>query len=94
MGNDTNRGSILFVRHLCAFDVQVDPLLLVDLAAFVGLNCTSIQANEVWRRQAYARLPDSYNSYGLSVEMLTWMNDTMSKLLPEEMLIQYDLPST
>lgn len=63
----------------------------MDLAAFVGLDCTDDEADDVWQRHTYPNPPGDYTTYGLSTETLEWMNTTMSELLPEVMLVRYDL---
>lgn len=83
---------MLPVRHdLGSYDSQADPLQLMELAEFMGLNCTLTEVEDIRQRHTYSHIPDKYNTYGLSVETLEWMNGTMSKLLPEKVLTQYDL---
>lgn len=70
---------------------QADPVHLVELAKFVGLECTQAEADALWRKHAFSHLPNDYTTYGLSTETLKWMNGTLLELLPQEMLVQYDL---
>lgn len=71
--------------------LQTHPHHLADLAAFLGLNCTPEEAEDVFQRHTYANPPGDYTTYGLSTETLAWMNATMSKTLPETMLARYGL---
>ena len=74
-----------------AFRVQAHPHHLIELAAFVGLDCTAEEADEVWQRHAFVNQRGDYTSYGLSIETLEWMNVTMATILPEAMLDRYGL---
>jgi len=79
----------VWVRLVCF--AQDDPRHLVDLAAFMGLDCTPQEADDVWQRHTYPNRPGDYTTYGLSHETLEWMNNTMATLLPEPMLERYGL---
>ncbi|CAM9575258.1 unnamed protein product [Scytosiphon promiscuus] len=80
------------VSHVMFYeDLQTHPRHLVDLAAFLGLDCTPEEAVDVFDRHTYANPPGDYTTYGLSTATLEWMNVTMSKVLPEEMLARYGL---
>lgn len=59
---------------------------LVDLAAFMGLTCSPDQALEVWRSQPIASPKGDYTTYGLPTSTLAWMDEIMSKLLPQPLL--------
>lgn len=74
-----------------AFRVQAHPHHLVKLAAFVGLECTEEEADDVWQRHTYANPPGDYTTYGLSIRTLEWMNATMATALPVAMLDRYGL---
>lgn len=74
------------------FRLQAHPRHLADLAGFLGLICTPENAENVFRMHTFANPPGDYTTYGLSTQTLEWMNTTMSKTLPEPMLIQYGLP--
>lgn len=76
---------------LVAFHAQTHPHHLVDLAAFVGLDCTAKEADDVWQRHTYPNPPGDYTTYGLTIETLEWMNATMAATLPEAMLDRYGL---
>lgn len=67
------------------------PHHLADLAGYIGLNCTVAEAEDVFQRHTYANPPGDYTTYGLSTQTLEWMNATMSKVLPVEMLTRYGL---
>ena len=64
---------------------------VVDLAAFVGLNCTTHEADIVLHRHTYLNPPGDYTTYGISMLTLEWMNLTMAKILPETILGRYGL---
>lgn len=70
---------------------QTHPRHLADLAAFLGLECTPEEAEDVFQRHTYATPPGDFNSYGISNQTLEWMNFTMSRTLPEAMLARYEL---
>eukprot|EP00752_Nemacystus_decipiens_P012849 g11376.t1 len=74
-------------------DLQEHPHHLMELAAFVGLNCTADEADDVWQRHAFVNRRGDYTEHGLSDETLKWMNATMAKILPEAMLDRYGLTS-
>lgn len=57
----------------------------------MGLDCTPEQAHTIWEANRYKSPPGDYNSYGLPVETLEWMNVTMATLLPEPMLARWGL---
>ena len=77
--------------HSVFISLQANHLLLVDLAAFMGLDCTPQQAYEVWELHRESSSHGGYETYGLPIETIEYMNATMSKLLPEEMLTRYGL---
>lgn len=60
----------------------------------MGLTCTPEQARKVWdlHRESYSH--PGYDSIGLPVEKIEFMNATMSKLLPVDMLTRYGLLPT
>ena len=63
----------------------------MDLATFMGLNSSREQ---MWKVQEMHRNPSpngDYNTYSLPLETLEYMNTTMSKLAPEELLARYGL---
>ncbi|CAM9575188.1 unnamed protein product [Scytosiphon promiscuus] len=80
------------VSHVMFYeDLKDHPRHLADLAAFIGLDCTPEEAEDVFRRHTYANPPGDYTTYGLSTETIEWMNATMSKVLPEVMVTRYGL---
>jgi len=58
----------------------------------MGLECSLDEAYDVWRMHIGTFVHGGYESYGLPSELIEFMNRTMSMLLPEEMLVRYDLP--
>lgn len=70
---------------------QGQPHHLIDLASFLGLDCTAEEAEDVWQRHTYANPPGDYTTYGLSGETLEWMNVTMARVLPVSVLERYGL---
>lgn len=64
---------------------------MVDLAAFMGLKCSSDQALEIWQSLREPSAGDDSTAYVLPPETLEWMDDTMSRLLPEPMLGRWGL---
>ncbi|CAM9420279.1 unnamed protein product [Ascophyllum nodosum] len=75
-------------------DLQAIPEILVDLAAFMGLDCSKEDAMEVLNRHRNQSPHGNFETYDLPVETIEYMNATMSKLLPEEMLTRYGLSTT
>ena len=78
--------------RLVWYFLQVTPEALIDLAAFMGLNCSQEQARDVWERHRNLSPHGDFNTYELPEETMEFMNATMSKLLPEAILAQYGLP--
>lgn len=64
---------------------------MIELASFMGLECTAEEANSIWRVDTNANPPGDWTTYGLSHETLEWMNTTMASLLPEAVLDRYGL---
>ncbi|CAM9420565.1 unnamed protein product [Ascophyllum nodosum] len=75
-------------------DLQASPEVLADLAAFIGLNCSKEHAVEVLNRHKNQSPHGNFDTYDLPLETIEYMNATMSKLLPEEMLARYGLSTT
>lgn len=72
--------------------VQATPTPLVDLAAFMGLSCSYEQARDVWMAHRHRFPHGRFDSYGLRMEAIEWMNSFMLSILPEEMLARWGLP--
>ena len=85
-------GLLCYNSHV--FYLQASPEVLVNLAAFMGLNCSKEHAVEVLNRHKNQSPHGNFDTYDLPVETIEYMNATMSKLLPEEMLARYGLPTT
>lgn len=69
---------------------QADPIHVIELASFLGLECTEEEAVELWRGDTTST-PGNFMTHGLSHETLEFMNTTMASLLPEAMLERYGL---
>ena len=67
---------------------------MVDLASFMGLDCSSEQAERVWQSHQSSAPPRDYSTQGLEVETIEWMNATMSRLLPVPVVYHYGLLPT
>lgn len=62
---------------------------LIELAAFLGLNCTTEAAEGILGRHANPNPPSDYRTQNISTWTLRWMDETMATLLPEAMLSRY-----
>ena len=71
--------------------MQSKPEALAELAAFMGLDSSPEQVKDVHEIHKNRSPHGSYINYGLPVETIEYMNATMSKLLPEEMIARYGL---
>lgn len=67
---------------------------VMDLAAFMGLECTEQQALNVWHAHQESSSHGGYTSYGLSTDTLEWMNATMARLLPEPVARRWGITPT
>lgn len=67
---------------------------MIDLAAFMGLECDVEQAQRVWKSHQNASPHGDYNTHGLSEETISYMNATMAKLLPEPMVNRWSIIPT
>ncbi|CAM9779816.1 unnamed protein product [Ascophyllum nodosum] len=72
-------------------EIQSKPEALAELAAFMGLDSSPEQVKDVHEIHKNRSPHGSYINYGLPVETIEYMNATMSKLLPEEMIARYGL---
>ena len=83
--------------HVCLITSLAQPLTqashigLIDLAAVMGLACTPDQASETWRSLWKSPPHGEHLTYGLQTNTLLWMDETMSRLLPEQMLDRWGL---
>ena len=74
--------------------LQTNPENLVDLAKFMGLDASLEEVQKVQETHHADSLHESFETYGLSREAIKYMNETMIRLLPQEMLARYGLSST
>lgn len=80
--------------YLVTLTEQADHAPFVDLARFIGLECSAQQALAAWNALRYADAPGDYTTYGLPEGTLEMMNATMSFLLPVPMLTRWGLAPT
>ena len=92
LAQSTFLGLLCYNSHV--FYLQASPEVLVNLAAFMGLNCSKEHAVEVLNRHKNQSPHGNFDTCDLQVETIEYMNATMSKLLPEEMLARYGLSTT
>ena len=69
-------------------------MVLIDLAAFIGLECSEDQAKVVRKAHQNASPHGDYTTHGLQPETITWMNATMARLLPEPLARRWGLDPT
>lgn len=62
--------------------LQATHLGMIDLAAFMGLECSEQQALFVWESHQSSEVHGDYTTHGLRPETIEWMNATMARLLP------------
>eukprot|EP00904_Undaria_pinnatifida_P012542 jgi/Undpi1/8418/HiC_scaffold_25.g10886.m1 len=74
--------------------LQENYLGMIDLAGFMGLECSPEQAEKVWQSHQSSAPPRDYSAQGLKVETIEWMNATMARLLPVSMVFHYGLVPT
>lgn len=72
-------------------DLREDYAYMVDLANFMGLECSLEQAKKVWLQHKHSSIPKSYSTSNLKTETIEWMNTTMAQLLPIELVNHYGL---
>lgn len=82
-------GSARFAR-LAVCRPQADPVHLIELASFLGLDCTEGEALELWGGDTTSKA-GNFMSVGLTHETVEFMNTTMASLLPAPMLERYGL---
>ncbi|CAM9389443.1 unnamed protein product [Scytosiphon promiscuus] len=79
------------VKHRWA---QANYLGMIDLAAFMGLECSEEQARLVWESHQNAEPHGDYTTHGLRLDTIEWMNATMARLLPPVTAIQWGITPT
>lgn len=70
---------------------QSKPEALADLARFMGLNASLEQMRNVHEMHQNHSPHGDFNTYELPLETIEYMNVTMAKLLPKEMLTRYGI---
>ncbi|CAM9389589.1 unnamed protein product [Scytosiphon promiscuus] len=67
---------------------------LIDMAAFMGLNCSDDDAQRVWWSHRNAEPHGDYTTHGLEDETIVWMNATMARLLPPALAARWAITPT
>lgn len=73
---------------------QASHLGMIQLAAFMGLECSEDQALEVWKSHRRPPLHGDYTTRGLPLETISWMNVTMARLLPPPVSLHWGVTPT
>ena len=74
--------------------LQTKPESLMDLAKFMGLYASLEELQKVQGIHHSDSLRGGFETYGIPRETIEYMNETMIRLLPQEMLVRYGLSST
>ncbi|CAM9733943.1 unnamed protein product [Ectocarpus sp. 12 AP-2014] len=81
--------------HITVYDeLQRSHLGLIDIAGFMGLQCSEQQAAKVWIGRRHPSPSGGYASRDLSVETVSFMNATMARLLPPALALRWDVIPT
>ncbi|CAB1106385.1 unnamed protein product [Ectocarpus sp. CCAP 1310/34] len=81
--------------HITVYEeLQRSHLGLIDIAGFMGLQCSEQQAAKVWIGRRHPSPSGGYASRGLSVETVSFMNATMARLLPPALALRWDVTPT
>ncbi|CAM9255875.1 unnamed protein product [Ectocarpus sp. 8 AP-2014] len=72
-------------------DLQESHVGFIDIAAFMGLECSETQAAKVWEAHRQRSRDGGYNTYGLPVDTIRWMNITMATLLPPVLACRWEV---
>lgn len=68
--------------------------MLIDLAAFMGLQCSEEQAKMLLKAHQNDSPHGDYRAHGLQQETIAWMNATMARLLPAPLALRWGLDPT
>ncbi|CAM9551062.1 unnamed protein product [Ascophyllum nodosum] len=83
------------VSHVMFYeDIKTKTESLMDLAKFMGLDASLEELQKVQGIHHSDSLHGGFETYGISRETIEYLNKTMIRLLPEEMLVRYGLSST
>ncbi|CAB1101820.1 unnamed protein product [Ectocarpus sp. CCAP 1310/34] len=74
--------------------LKANPMGMIDLAAFMGLECSEDQARNVWESHQNAIPHGDYTTHGLQLGTIEWMNATMASLLPTAVSLHWGLTPT
>lgn len=73
---------------------QESPLPLIEMANFMGLECSYDQAFRAWKAHENASPHGDYTTHGLPVRTIEYMNATMARLLPPSLALRYGVTPT
>lgn len=74
--------------------MQETHMVLIDLAGFIGLQCSEKQAEAVRDAHKNASPHGDYTTHGLLLDTILWMNATMARLLPGQLAVRWGLDPT
>ena len=66
----------------------------MDLAKFMGLDASLEEVQKVQGIHQAGSLHEGFETKGIQRKTIEYMNETMIRLLPQEMLVRYGLSST
>ncbi|CAN0313955.1 unnamed protein product [Ectocarpus sp. 6 AP-2014] len=72
-------------------DLQESHVGFIAIAAFMGLECSEIQAAQVWNAHKQLSHDGGYGTHGLPVETIRSMNATMARLLPPTLALRWEV---
>lgn len=64
---------------------------VIGIAEFMGLNCSSEQGQNIWEKHKSSGTARGFNDWRINEDTIGWMNNTMARLLPEELVVRYGL---
>lgn len=67
---------------------------IVGISEFLGLNCSSEFAINIWDKHKYPGTPKTYDDWGLGTDVVAFMNETMARILPIPLVYKYGLIPT
>lgn len=68
---------------------------MIEMAAFMGLDCTSEQAVKVWEAHRSSSTHGNFKTHpDLNEDLIEWMTDIMARLLPPPLALQWGVTPT
>lgn len=64
---------------------------IMGISEFLGLNCSSEIAMNIWDKHRFPGTPKTYLDRGLSQDIVKFMNETMARILPIPLVYRYGL---